>query len=282
MTEPPFPLARILCEHSPSHRIIDAGALLVGGSQGYARLLSHEMSRVIGFEPIVNECADLNRRFGPTHLYLPYALGDGRIGTFHRCNEPVTSSLLAPDLGLMAHFQNLPEFCRVVEQSTIKTVRLDDIPEARGADFFKIDTQGAELQILENSRECLHTILAIQTEVEFLPIYRHQPLFGDVDAFLRSEGFLFHKFVDFEGRVLRDVPIPDLPATRSQVLWADAVYIRSIDQWDALVPEDLLKLAAILHELYSSLDFCVRLLSIFDQKKGTALAPAYVHLISNR
>jgi len=42
----------------------------------------------------------------------------------------------------------------------------------------------------------------IQTEVEFVELYKGQPMFADVDIFLRASGFQFHTLNSFFGRVL--------------------------------------------------------------------------------
>src|SRR6185295_2748600 len=57
--------------------------------------------------------------------------------------------------------------------------------------LLKLDTQGSELDILQSiDGEAWDSVLAIETEVEFIEVYRNQPQFSDVDAFLRSKGML--------------------------------------------------------------------------------------------
>lgn len=56
-------------------------------------------------------------------------------------------------------------------------------------DVIKIDTQGTELDILRGSGRLLDNTLAVELEVEFVPQYIDQPLFSDVDAFMRQQGF---------------------------------------------------------------------------------------------
>jgi len=41
----------------------------------------------------------------------------------------------------MGNFQNLAEFCEPIEISEVSTIRLDDIAEARGADYIKLDAK---------------------------------------------------------------------------------------------------------------------------------------------
>lgn len=47
------------------------------GTEPYSALRDAGLARVVGFEPVVEECEKLNRRFGPPHRYLQYAIGDG-------------------------------------------------------------------------------------------------------------------------------------------------------------------------------------------------------------
>jgi hypothetical protein len=47
-----------------------------------------------------------------------------------------------------------------------------------------------------------YAALVVHTEVEFVPIDRDQPLFGDVDVFLRAEGFMLHRFEGLFSRQL--------------------------------------------------------------------------------
>jgi len=261
---------------APSLRIVDVGALFRPEVPvAYAPLLADKRTTVVGFEPARADCDLLNRMFGPVHKFFPYVIGDGGKASFYRCNHTMTSSLLQPDLEVMGRFQNLPEFCQVVEVSDVTTVRLDDIPEAQGADYLKLDVQGSEGQVLAGARMCLDSVLVVHTEVEFIQIYEGQPTFCDIDAMLRARGFLFHRLLNPEGRTLRESGFLDSESTRSQQLWADAVYIRPATSWTALSSDRLIKLATILHLLYDSADFCACLLAIYDRREGTDFFKKY-------
>src|SRR5262249_3840648 len=60
-------------------------------------------------------------------------------------------------------------------------------------DFLKLDTQGTELEIMKGAREYLREqrIAVVKTEVSFVPVYRNQCTFSDIDSFMRAHGFLF-------------------------------------------------------------------------------------------
>src|SRR5258707_15700586 len=58
-----------------------------------------------------------------------------------------------------------------------------------GFEFLKLDTQGADLDILRGAGPLLDGCLGVEVEVMFAPLYDGQPLFADVDSYLRSRGF---------------------------------------------------------------------------------------------
>jgi hypothetical protein len=52
--------------------------------------------------------------------------------------------------------------------------------------------------------------------------------------------------------------------------------------FEALLPEQLLKLAAILHENYNSCDLAAEALRVYDRKAGSALHERYVSYVAAR
>ncbi len=83
----------------------------------------------------------------------------------------------------------------LVETLTLDTVTLDQvIAREAGAvpppNFLSLDTQGSELEILQGGAACIDEhVVAVMTEVEFVPLYQGQPLFGDIAAWLAERGF---------------------------------------------------------------------------------------------
>ena len=61
-------------------------------------------------------------------------------------------------------------------------------------DLLKLDVQGSELAIFQGGEEKLSGTVAIQTEVSFVPLYKKQPVLGDIDLELRGHGFIPHCF----------------------------------------------------------------------------------------
>jgi FkbM family methyltransferase len=271
-----FPVSALL-PPLPRIKIVDVGAMTLGdGTEPYARLLRAAPCDVIGFEPVAAELEKLNQKKQEGQHFLPYIIGDGSARTFYECNFPMTSSLFEPNTALLEKFQNLGELVRVVKTSQVETKRLDDIPEVKGTDFLKVDVQGGEMLVFCGSTDVLKDVLVIHTEVEFVMLYKGQPLFSDIDAFLRGRGFQFHR-MSITGRTFKPlIRNNDASAVTSQQLWGDAIYVRDFMEFDRLAPLALLKLAVILHENYGSFDLAALALEAHDRQTGSRLQPVYI------
>jgi FkbM family methyltransferase len=276
-----FPIASFL-PVLPRIRIVDVGAVDTTEAAAYARLINALPCTVVGFEPGADDCDKLNARNRPDHLYFAHAIGDGSPRTFYECRAPYCSSLFEPNIALADKFQNLGELLSVVATRPLETKRLDDLAETAGTDYLKIDVQGGELAVLRGAVERLRDVLVVHTEVEFLPLYKDQPLFADIDSFLRSQGFVFHTLVPF-GRAFKPLVINNnASAWLRQIIWADVVYVRDFMAFSELAPESLLKLAAILHENYESYDMTALALEAYDKLMGSGLQTNYLRRLSGR
>jgi FkbM family methyltransferase len=81
----------------------------------------------------------------------------------------------------------------VQRETVVTSTRLDTYLERQavtGVDLLWMDLQGAELRALQGLGKLLSTVLLIHTEVEFMEIYSAQPLQHQIQAFLRTNGFL--------------------------------------------------------------------------------------------
>ena len=252
--------------------ILDIGAAL-DEEPPYQSLVDAGRARIVGFEPNQQECDLLNREYGEAHRFFPYFAGDGRPATFHETNWVLTGSLYEPNTPLLEKFHNLAELMTPVARHSVSTTRIDDIPEVGDIDFMKIDVQGGELTVFQNALGALANALLIQTEVEFVELYRGQPMFADVDTFLRGKGFQFHAFNGFGTRAFK--PLTSSLGNR-QALWSDALYVRD---WMALEKLDDMKLrkyAVLAHDVLRSCDLAHLVLVALDQRIGGSFAAAYL------
>jgi len=296
-----IPSFTALVELAPRLRVVDIGANPINEVPPYVPLLRAGLAEVVGFEPHPEALADLNARKGPNERYLPFAVGDGERHVLRVCASSGMTSLLPPNAELLGYFHGFPQWGRVLREVEVDTVRLDDLEEVGAIDYLKIDIQGGELMVFENGTERLRDCLAIHTEVEFLPLYVGQPLFAEIDQFMRRHGFVLHTMQPLVTRTVAPLSggaCPDLGplfstshaeavrimenvfggnphAGMNQVLWTDAVFVRDFTRLSRLDSEQLAKYALLLHDVYRSYDLALRALMELDQRGGTSHATVY-------
>lgn len=256
--------------------ILDIGAA-ISESPSYQPLVDRGRARITGFEPNPDECTRLNQLYGGTHRFFPHFVGDGNPATFYETNWNLTGSLLEPNSRLLDMFQYLGEGTRLVARHPVSTVRLDDIDDLADIDFIKIDIQGGELAVFNNALRVLSGVVAIQTEVEFVELYKKQPMFSDVDPFLRNQGFQFHTFMGFGSRSFKPIIVGgDLNRGINQYLWSDAVYVRDWLRLRHLSDIKLKKFAVIAHDIFKSYDLAHLILQTLDSNAGGDFSTRYM------
>lgn len=261
----------------PTIDIVDVGASPIDGQPPYQPLFNCEKAKIVGFEPNPAQFELLLNQQSNQCTFLPYAIGDGQVHTLNICHAPGMSSLLEPDMEILKHFHGFEEWSQVVERKTLSTVRLDDVKEIESIDYIKLDVQGSELAILQNGSKQLSKTLVIHIEVQFIPFYINQPLFGELDQELRNLGFYLHRFSPLVSRVFKPLMANNsIYSGLSQILWSDAIYVRKFTEFPQLNSQDLLKIAAIAHDLYDSFDLCSLALGHIDSKEQTNRQPSYL------
>lgn len=241
--------------------IVDIGANPIDGDPPYKGMLAKRLCTVFGFEPQADALARLNDAKSNLETYLPYAVGDGNAGVLKVCQARGMTSLFTPEPRILECFGGFSEWGAVVGQFPVETRALDAISEIERLDFLKIDVQGAELSIFRNGKERLGDAVAVQTEVSFLPLYKNQPIFGEIDLELRSLGFMPHAAVHLNKRMILPLRIANQPfAAMNQLLEADFVYVRDFTRPEAMSTEQLKHLALVAHHCYNSFDLATRCL----------------------
>ena len=259
-----------------SIQIIDIGAFMYDDiPPNYHTLLSNNVAEVIGFEPNESALLKLKQHF-KDYTYLPYAIGDGTESKFYSTEMPTCSSLLKPDLSILGDFHHFPEWLRIKEEGKIKTHRLDDVLKDKDVDYIKLDIQGGELTALENGINTLSESIIAEIEVEFIQQYENQPLFAEIEIFMRKHGFMFHTFLGYGTRSIKPiVKNNNISKGFRQWIWSDAVFIKNLWLEHNLSEQKLLKMAIILHDLYQSYDFAYFALKQCDLKFSTNYSTYY-------
>lgn len=255
--------------------ILDIGASL-SESPDYQHLINVNRARLMAFEPDEGERASLAIAYGEPHLFFPHFVGDGRPATFHETNWAQTGSLFRPRTQLLQQFRNLASVITPVAEHPVQTVRLDDIPEITDVDLFKIDVQGSELAVFSNGLRVLADALVVQVEVNFLEQYEGEPMFADIDAFLRHQGFQYHTIKGHGYRPFAPLHNPRHPhGAFHQQIWADAIYVRDWMHLGRLAEHKLERYAVLLHDVVGSFDLAHRVLRELDRRRGGRLADEY-------
>lgn len=254
---------------SPMRRtaVVDIGANPIDGVPPYKAMLQRGLCTVTGFEPQAAGLADLNARKGPHETYLPYAVGDGSTATLRVTQAPGMSSLFEPNPAVLNLFNGFPIWGTIKNEIQIETRRFDDVSEITAMDLLKIDVQGSELSIFRSGREKLKQAVAVQTEVSFLPLYKGQPVVGDIDLEMREQGFVPHHFADINRRMILPAYNPQQPRG-NQVLEADIVYVRDFTRDDAMSNEQYKHLALIAQHCYGSYDLAIHCLHMLAQRNA--------------
>lgn len=206
--------------------LIDIGAR--GGLQpNWKRAQRH--LRLVGFEPDPAEYASLVAAADPRHaVYINAAVGrEAAELMLNVGREGGTSSLLEPNMPFLRRFPR-PERYEVVKRVPIAVDRLDVLLQSNGVtdpDFIKIDTQGAELPILEGARGTLaRSITGVEVEVVFAPLYHGQSAFGDVDTLLRGLGF---QLFDLRHSYWKRAKGSRYGGPKGQLVFGDALYFKT-------------------------------------------------------
>jgi hypothetical protein len=188
-------------------------------------------------------------------------------------------SLYQPNEELISLYNNF-EVAYLKKSSNIDTVSLNHFArenQISNVDFIKIDIQGAELDVFKGGTRVLNDVLAIVCEVEFVPHYINQPLFGDVCEYLAKTELMFHKFLGLAGRALAPIVLDNNPNLPTQHIWSDAVFIRHVLSIPKLSKIQLLKLS-VLGFIYGSPDLTYYCLRFFDLKNGSNLQQEFLNL----
>lgn len=251
---------------------------------------------IYGFDADADACeaaeADLElKQINWTEKHIPLALGKSvEETTLYVTKHPMCSSLYPPNEPYNARFTNLPQLCNLDFTIDIETSTLDAFCAAEGIntiDFLQIDVQGAELQVLKGASEILNRgVLGIQAEVEFSHLYVNQPLFADVDVYLRGHGFtLFDLTTAYRLRARSPIASTQRPG---QLLWGDAYYlqdpIRENANFQIKEPNKILKLACVA-DVLGFPDYALELLEYLTLEYGVNpeynFAEAIVESLSN-
>ena len=175
-----------------------------------AEALRLVFSRSPNFRGVVSECA-LGATSGSATLYLTHS-------------RPC-SSLLKPNSDLLNTFVHRDLF-QVEQELSLQTGTLDAELQRLGSvgDFIKIDVQGYELEVLKGGEQAVSNSIGCELEVSFIEIYKNQPLFAEVDQWMRARDFFL---ADLERFWWRRSAAPAEIQRRGTLAYGNAVYLKN-------------------------------------------------------
>jgi FkbM family methyltransferase len=149
----------------------------------------------VGFEPDGRAQEFMpNVRFAEYEL-IPAALGEFRsVQRLNITKDVGKSSFLMPNSKILERFPNMERF-QITKKLKLQINTADKIVKSK-IDFMKLDIQGSELSVLKGAKGILKGVLGLEIEVEFLELYSGQPLFGQVNEYLKRQDFEFIDFVN--------------------------------------------------------------------------------------
>ena len=182
------------------------------------------------FEPDPDEAKILEKDFTINDNYkaivINKALGsETGTQTLHLTKFRPSSSILEPNHELLKNMAD-GDFYEVEKKIPVSITTLDSAADSAGiaVDLLKIDVQGFELQVLKGASKMLDHVIGCELEVSFIEIYKNQPLFAEIDQFMRSRGFFL---ADLERFWWRSKAMPLEIQERGKLSYGNAFYLKS-------------------------------------------------------
>lgn len=244
---------------------VDAGAR--GILEGPWADVRHDRLKVVAFEADPAAHPDLVARANGRDVVATKALWSkvGKIPV-HLARNRGTSSVHPPNFALLERFSRKHAEPRATNKIIeVESTTLDLVLEGLGmrADFLKIDTQGAEYEILVGSSKALHeTIFGVIAETWTVEVHAGQRLSGEIMQLMNEHGFMLADLSIAAAWNRRNTDALDVGQKR-QVVGLDLLFFKepSLVQ-DRFHSPVLAAKAAAIAELYGFPDLAVEILDI--------------------
>lgn len=190
------------------------------------------ITAVLGFEPDEAECERMRREVEKTSLWAKFELSASALAgqkgerKLHLFAHGVNDSLLSANKQFVERYN--VKSLESKGEIKIQAESMDELlfekyaKEDFWGELIKLDAQGADLEILKGMPRTLRErSVALLVEVEFCRIYENQPMFSEVELFLREQGFTFYGFEKMSFRSRQR----GLSQTE-RLIWGDAVFFK--------------------------------------------------------
>ena len=253
--------------------ICDIGASPIDNTDFIETLFNNCNSKIIGFEPNIDEFKKLERS-NPKKKFYNYALGDGKDKTLNICKAPGMSSFLEPNYDYLKIFHGFEEWSEIVSKQEVTTKKLNDVDEI--LDFIKLDVQGYEYEILKYGQKKIKEAKVIQIETSPFPIYKNEKSMSEIINLLENNGFMLHMFNKINTRSFKPMVVANNKNLGINHLFQlDCVMVKNFKEIKLLDKESLMKLILIIFYSFKSYDFVDYLITILDDKFKTSFIEKY-------
>jgi len=192
---------------------VDAGANVGNWTVALLSVFRPERVVAVECEPRLIGLLKTRLSFFPCVEVVDAALAESD-GTaeFHQLRQPAGSSLLKPRSDIKREFA--ANSWDVIGKVSVKTISYDHlVAKEAEVSVLKIDIQGAEMGVLNSSREGLKRTKSVIMEVTFTPHYENDSGFPELHYLMEQKGFGLYRLSS--------------PYDRGgRALYADAVYVR--------------------------------------------------------
>ena len=233
--------------------ICDIGASQIDTTTFIDDLMNNTNSILYGFEPNEDEFNKLNHT--DRTKYFNVAVGTGEYENLNICAAPGMSSILKPDLQYLSLFDGFEKWAKINKSINIKTQKLDEINFEKKVDFFKIDVQGYEYEIIKHGEKKLKDSLIIQIETSPIPLYENEKSSSFISSKLEDLDFNLHMFNQINTRCFKPTTVENhINKGINHLFQLDCVFIKKLNLINDLSVEELKKLALILFYSFKSYD----------------------------
>lgn len=230
---------------------------------------------VDAFEPNKQDCLKQQAKSELEISWFPIGLAEttGQ-HKLYVLNRETGSSLYPPNIPVMSQYCG-EDYYGLKKVLDIECTSVSDfLKEHRRSPYhvIKLDTQGAELGILRGVGEFVSSLLVVEAEVEFQELYKGQPLFNEVDQFMKDQGFdlwdlrTHRSYLHEAGSPLIKKELGFAYGNHklsAQLIAGDALYFKKFD----LVGEELIRPMLLASLIYKAFDRFYAGLAVAESKR---------------
>ena len=195
-------------------------------------------------------------------------IGKSRRAKFNLNYDPNTSSLFEPNHYYKNYYIEYPNYDYLygetfskVKEVELDLIDLDLIDRKNNIDFISLDTQGSELDILKSGKKSLEKTIGIYTEINFMPIYKDIPLFGDICSYLDKLGFQIIN-IDTHDNLLAPRTLPIDYRFKKVLAQGDALFLKKPELLNTEDERRKMIFAAIIFGQVEYAAYCIKGLKI--------------------